>query len=405
MESIPCAISSDDNEIVECGKFCICFSKKEICLSSCSVNFVVPIVVVLPLIANSVFRSIDIDVGLGEIVHCSFSKDALCKIKRLLSLYVEDDKESENREISRSFISVMKSFALQKLAFDFYSELLDSDRKLGDTLKLYSYESAHSGQRRFLVCDEESFVTSYLKTAKKHVYEIIPNNSPCRLYLDLEYNKEFNPQLERLHCKGMLHPLIATVIKLIQSKLYELFKITITDSEFVILDSSNPSKFSHHIIVIIPLDAQCIASNTNTICACSKCKSIANGNSLFVCKKRKLHSSVDNELLFKNNREVGKFIELIISDMTNPLEITHDSSSYSSGRNICIPKAEYEQFWVYNKLPTDLSTNDLHNKSCFIDRGVYTKNRAFRILLSTKHNKTSVMAVYAPDTTNSLSSR
>jgi hypothetical protein len=39
------------------------------------------------------------------------------------------------------------------------------------------------------------------------------------------------------------------------------------------------------------------------------------------------------------------------------------------------------------------SGEDTTKKSCFVDRGVYSRNRAFRLLLSSKFNKTSVLVV------------
>ena len=408
MDSVPCAINYADSTLVECGKIIICHSKKEICLSSCNVNVSISMDEALALFSKSNYienRMFDIDIGMGEIVNCSFSKDSVGKLERMLSIYMTDltlPILSTNLEIK----SVMKSFALQKLAIQCYFELLTSHPRLGDTLKLYSYESAHSGQRRFLVCDEESFVNSYLNTPKKHLYEIIPMNTPCRLYLDLEYNKEFNPELDQGNI-NRLHPLVTTIIQLIQLKLLELFNITITDNEFIILDSSNTSKFSHHIIVIIPKNAQCIlhTNSHSKICSCLKCQPIE-GN---ISKKRKFNDDIINEILFKNNKEVGKFIECIITDMTIPMDILPDHG-YSFNRVIRVPKPEYNQFWVNNKLiiandgvagvGTENAPLQQSHKSCFIDRGVYTKNRAFRILLSTKHNKTSVMAVYSvPSTT------
>lgn len=77
----------------------------------------------------------------------------------------------------------------------------------------------------------------------KHFYEIILDEYPCRLYFDLEFpydvNKDANgPELTKQFCS------------IVCSSLHSLLNIDLNpDKNFLILDSSNQSKFSAHVIV------------------------------------------------------------------------------------------------------------------------------------------------------------
>lgn len=53
--------------------------------------------------------------------------------------------------------------------------------------RTFSFESAHEGKRRFLVTSLDEFWRTYEATAtgQRHVYEIIRERVPCRLYFDL----------------------------------------------------------------------------------------------------------------------------------------------------------------------------------------------------------------------------
>ena len=83
-----------------------------------------------------------------------------------------------------------KSFSRQDSAFQCCDRFIDKQ------LKVFSFESeAENGRRRFLVSDIFTFVSRYseLAMAERHVYEIIREGYPCRLYFDIEYSIKLNP--------------------------------------------------------------------------------------------------------------------------------------------------------------------------------------------------------------------
>jgi len=421
---------------------------------------------------------IKIDVGYGEIISCSLSNAVKTKCLEVLkaTALLRDIVTAAGSHTSTSVpapavggTGIMKSFPLQQHALDHYRELLDTHRYdiTPLALKVYSYEGAHTGKRRFFVSTEDEFLKMYLNTPKKHVYEIIVEDAPCRLYFDLEYNIPANQQLHAVASAGAdlaggsdpsgsssnssgtgamrLHSLVALLIASIKSKLAAVFGIYIGDSEFNLLDSSTDTKFSQHLVVVIPRSSRCKhrlrtasadgvdspppstnSSKTVSVCYCRKCKSDVVG-----APKRRTWGSVDKdpadrrELLFRTNREAGRFVESLIYDMTvhSDSNTCSGSGTYGAGPALEINPG-FERMWVHTAPSAsnsrgagtveseseartghgtvaangaqgvqDVRCPPKSEKVCFIDRGVYSRNRAFRLLLSSKYKKVSVLSV------------
>lgn len=128
-----------------------------------------------------------------------------------------------------------------------------------------------------------------------------------------------------------------TLIDVIRAYLLDRYHLMCDRSNFLILDSTSAEKFSRHVI--------------------------------FTMK----------DMSFKDNSHVGRFIRTICSDITLHLESdtqTHKILSH-------FDKANIEEMLV--------ETN--RGKRLFIDDGVYTKNRHFRLYLSTKWGKESYLTI------------
>ena len=108
------------------------------------------------------------------------------------------------------------------------------------TLKVFSCEL--SPQRRsFLVCDFNAFWEIYSRSSDKNFYEVIPRPSSVKLFLDLEFYKDFNKEKD-----GSI--MRSTLLSLIDKKLKEDFDIENSSTHVIILDSSSEEKFSNHLI-------------------------------------------------------------------------------------------------------------------------------------------------------------
>lgn len=131
-----------------------------------------------------------------------------------------------------------------------------------------------------------------------------------------------------------------TLIDIIRVYLLTHYHLLCDRNNFLILDSTSSTKFSRHVI--------------------------------FTMK----------DMAFKNNSHVGKFIKTICNDIMLYLKSDAQSHGILSQFN----KADIEEMFVETK----------HGQKLFVDSGVYTKNRQFRIYLSTKWGKQSYLTV-SPD--------
>ncbi|XP_015432452.1 PREDICTED: DNA-directed primase/polymerase protein-like [Dufourea novaeangliae] len=189
-----------------------------------------------------------------------------------------------------------------------------------------------NGYRRFVVAHPEVYWWHYehRPPEKRCSYEVIPENSPCRLYLDLEYLVELN----RAHDGPAMTSLI---IGIFEAYLLRHWGLPCNIYNVVNLDSSTPEKFSRHIIFHI------------------------------------------KDVAFKDNNHVGRLIKSVcidISDYVSSNEKHHDILS-------SFERTKLEQLFVQTT----------KGKRLFIDTTVYTRNRHFRIYKSTKWGKQSNLVI------------
>lgn len=168
-------------------------------------------------------------------------------------------------------------------------------------------------------------------------YEIIPELSVCKLYFDLEFDKEFNPYIDGVK-------ITETFIKIVNYYLEREWAICVNRSHILDLDSTSEIKFSRHLIYQLPNAAFCDNFNVGR----------------FV----KMICSHLRDFIFK----------LPISSTTTP-NILEDLCTL----NLLDRAAIYELLIFDNK----------GNQKLFCDEAVYTKNRHFRLFGSTKRKKNS----------------
>lgn len=358
---------------------------------------------------------------------------------------------------------IFQVFHRQDSAFVYFDETLgrlDFIENYSSPLKVYSFESVKSGQRKFLVADFSTFIQRYLPTssvkidrqhnssgsatvpaicsdfntrgiagddnrmqekAQTHVYEIIRDNVPCRAYFDLEYEKAFNLNVDGDHLTFLW-------INLVVWKIFELYDIVLGKKDIVVLDSSTPKKYSKHVILIIPV-CKCTKNNdTLVVNSASPRGSDKVGGSFGVTR-------TNEEYLFRNNVTVGSLVCLIISDITekdeNSLEPPHadvlDQSTLKAdnmhtaegtdrsddvNKSTLIDSDGQGEF--HRGLPCDGDSSLPPNSiiqgyeelwvkkengkvTCFVDLGVYTRNRAFRLWNSSKYGKNAPFQVLFTD--------
>ena len=206
-------------------------------------------------------------------------------------------------------------------------------------LKVFSFESGPEGRRRFLVASVEAFWLQYIKLAPsaRHFYEVIREDTPVFLYFDLEFARShtLNANVDGDQLVGIL------LYKVCKALLHRHNIQGLSYKNVVHLDSSTLSKFSRHLVIHLP-----------------------------------------NGEMFRDVAHLRAFVLGIVDQFkTEP---------------------ESEKMWLDKgeQVITDGAAegeDGTSKKTFFADLGVYTRNRVFRMLLSSKFGK---QALLLPSSTN-----
>ncbi|XP_053515879.1 DNA-directed primase/polymerase protein isoform X1 [Artibeus jamaicensis] len=277
---------------------------------------------------------------------------------------------------------VWKLFPRQAQAFNFV-------KSCKEDVHVFALEhEVGEGQRVYLVTTYVEF-WFYYKSRKNllHCYEVIPENAVCKLYFDLEFNKVANPGADG---KKMVALLIEYVCKALQ----ELYRVNCSAEDVLNLDSSTDAKFSRHLIFQL------------------------------------------RDVAFKDNIHVGNFVRTILQPAFHLIASEDDEDAggvpetagrgppHFSGTPVqqgasCSSLSTAEErgeSWTRDSgRPEGLGSatpgspdlsflvvkNASGEKCLFVDLGVYTRNRNFRLYKSSKIGKLVVLEI-AEDNTFSV---
>lgn len=237
-------------------------------------------------------------------------------------------------------------------------------------------KDARLGQRIFLVTTYTELWFYYRNYRKSlmHCYEVIPEGAVCHLYFDLEFVKQTNPERDGKQ-------MVATLIQYVCQKLGELYRVQCSVRHVLNLDSSTHEKFSRHLVFHLP------------------------------------------NVAFRNNIHVGNFIRTIMQPVTEILEkgrggIDQENAGGDGGalpptNTRCVPVTPEKRKPLGKDVNRNLSSKRIKCASwekseerisdpdlslfmvkdkygadqVFVDLGVYTKNRNFRLYGSSKLGK------------------
>ncbi|XP_049426856.1 DNA-directed primase/polymerase protein [Epinephelus fuscoguttatus] len=251
--------------------------------------------------------------------------------------------------------SIWKLFPRQSMAISFTQSCKEAVHVFA-----LEKEKASLGQRIFLVTSY-SELWHYYRTYTQslmHCYEVIPEGAVCKLYFDLEFHKPSNKGADG---KAM----VSSLIQYVCDKLMEVYGIKCSAKNVLNLDSSTEEKFSRHLIFNLPNAA------------------------------------------FKDNIHVGRFIHTILQPVLSTLKSCQNVGMNSAAESIeTRTHADSAKAGVTLESPQakrrkqeekDLSFLQVKNKDgqdcLFVDLGVYTKNRNFRLYKSSKVGKNAAFTV------------
>ncbi|XP_052635772.1 DNA-directed primase/polymerase protein isoform X3 [Harpia harpyja] len=303
-------------------------------------------------------------------------EERLKKVEELASHYERNPLPPVYRpKLSKPFLpsSVWKMFCRQAEAFDYV-------KTCKEDVHVFALEkNTQSGQRFYLVTTYKELWFYYskgYKTSLMHCYEVIPEKDACKLYFDLEFYKPANPGADG---KSM----VAKLIELVSQKLEELYDVNCSAKDVLNLDSSTDEKFSRHLIFL------------------------------------------PQKTVFKDNIHVGNFVRSIFQPAIRLVEskaaavipegVGHVFQCSAEGvglggslTNLTAVEHASKGWPAIARKTKDMETshqggnsefsflivNDKEgNKQLFVDLGVYTKNRNFRMYKSSKAGKNVILKI------------
>jgi hypothetical protein len=205
--------------------------------------------------------------------------------------------------------------------------------------RVFAVEKSTTGKRKYIVGHLGRFLDYYWRKVdpkQRHYYELIREKTPCRLYFDLEFSKLSNPDINQEEAYELLQDFIEELIL----EFDRIYGISICNGSIVDLDSSTEKKFSRHLVVHLPRGE-----------------------------------------LFADAAAAGRFVRVFVGRLADEV---------ATGQMQEKRKMLAKHLFVNappSKNPAKTVHGEICSKSCFIDLGVYTRNRLFRIMASCKFGK------------------
>lgn len=221
------------------------------------------------------------------------------------------------------------------------------------------------GKRKYLVGQFGRIADWYWRkaTPPRHLYEVIRAETPCRLYFDLECSKYHNPDL--ISPAELLNEFRLELAADLQT----YFGLSLEATQIINLDSSTEAKFSRHWIVRLRDDRterdEGAGQDGNTTSE----KSVSEALQLV---------QQDREVLFRDAPTVGRFVKRLVGRLADEIAV--------AGGDFATTRPALAKYLFVN-------TKEANKKTCFVDLGVYTRNRLFRCLGSSKYGKNATLEV------------
>ena len=172
-----------------------------------------------------------------------------------------------------------------------------------------------------------------MRDGDRTFYEIIRKESPCRLYFDLEFDKILNPNADPVRTMTLFRKILLEHIKILLGiDIVSYYSETNRRNLFVELDATSNSKFSKHVILVLP-----------------------------------------GETFFRNNIQMGEFVSVLITRLSQAEQALRSSDVNSEYSNVA-------GIFFFRKRDTD---GRIYTKP-FVDMSVYSENQQFRLVYSAK---------------------
>lgn len=232
-------------------------------------------------------------------------------------------------------------------------------------------DHAKTGQRIFLVTSYTE-LWHYYKTYRHslmHCYEVIPEGAVCKLYFDLEFHKPSNRGRDG-------RQMVLSLIQFVCGKLEEVYGVKCSAENVLNLDSSTEEKFSRHLIFLLPNAA--FKDNIHVGHFIHKILQPA-----LDTVRRRRSGGLDSGDMGMTNVTPGTTTDPLLS-LDHTQEVGGDLLETPVPKRPRHGEDDYDFLFVKDKEGLD---------QLFVDLGVYTKNRNFRLYRSSKAGKNAAFTV------------
>ena len=293
-------------------------------------------------------------------LECASDVETLGDSTGLSSSSLDEPKRARRRDSDdEEDLSPRKSSLRHQFIQDFIRERDMQDLQENGALpalwcmepRIFAFEKSATGKRKYIVGHMGRFMDYYWRKCdlkQRHYYELIREKMPCRLYFDLEFSKASNPQISEKESHLLLKELMEELIH----EFKRIYDIDLTKDRILELDSSTESKFSCHWIVHLPKGE-----------------------------------------LFADATAAGRFVRVFVARLAEGLA-TGQMKRDTLAKYLFVRTAPPKRHDQHEAAKVD----DMASRSCVIDLGVYTRNRLFRIMGSSKFGKPASAALHLAST-------
>jgi hypothetical protein len=208
--------------------------------------------------------------------------------------------------------------------------------------RIFAVEKSSAGKRKYMVGHLGRFLDYYWRKVdpnQRHYYELIREKTPCRLYLDLEFSKISNPDISEEDSEQLMDEFLQELMMEFQT----IYNLHVSQENMVDLDSSTDTKFSRHIVVHLPGGA-----------------------------------------LFADAVAVGRFVRVFVGRLA---EEVATGTMMTTKQKPALAKHLFVNSAPSRSTKTTPPSQESVSKTCFVDLGVYTRNRLFRLMGASKFGK------------------
>ena len=240
----------------------------------------------------------------------------------------------------------------------------ESSKHFSHKMRYFSMERHGDGRRLFVAASLRGFWNHYQKLPNehRHHYELIKSDTPCHLYYDLEFSTFENSDVNG---EAAVDAIVALTLERLASE-FELgvaHDSAVPDSEA----GSSRNTSGNNKLQIKPFAATDVVIEL---------KSTGSEVTKF---SRHLVFKLPNGTLWKSAAHVGEFVRRLHVDTA--------ANRKTDARCDLVFVRKEEGTETEKEKSSDNEKRKAHRDTSFVDLGVYTRNRAFRLYLSSKNGK------------------